>query len=166
MVVQGLMSEFLHETENTRKLLQAIPDSALDYKPAENSWTTAQLASHIAGLYNWFPYTLEVDVFDLATYQYDREDISKMSNILAKFEENVKIAQGTLERLTKEALFSDWTMKNGDVVIIPPTKRIGIMRSFLFSHIYHHRGEMIVYLRATGNKVPRLYGPTYEEMNP
>ncbi len=34
---------------------------------------------------------------------------------------------------------------------------------FLFNHIYHHRGEMIVYLRATGNKVPGMYGPTYEE---
>lgn len=166
MVVQGLMSEFLHETENTRKLLQAIPDSALDYKPAENSWTTAQLAAHIVGLYNWFPSVLELDVFDIATYQYDKGDISNMRSILAKFEENVKIAQGTLERLTKEALFEDWTMKNGEIVIIPPMKRIGIMRSVLLSHIYHHRGEMIVYLRATGNKVPGLYGPTYEEMNP
>jgi len=38
-----------------------------------------------------------------------------------------------------------------------------VARGFLFNHIYHHRGEMIVYLRATGNKVPGMYGPTYEE---
>ncbi|RYG00925.1 MAG: damage-inducible protein DinB, partial [Chitinophagaceae bacterium] len=28
---------------------------------------------------------------------------------------------------------------------------------------YHHRGELVVYLRATGNKVPGMYGPTYED---
>ncbi|WP_430402748.1 hypothetical protein [Fluviicola sp.] len=36
-------------------------------------------------------------------------------------------------------------------------------RVFLFNHIYTHRGEMIVYLCAIGNKVADLYGPTYED---
>jgi hypothetical protein len=48
MLVKSLLGEFLHEVENTRKLLQAIPDSALGYKPSEKNWTTGQLASHIA----------------------------------------------------------------------------------------------------------------------
>lgn len=40
--------------------------------------------------------------------------------------------------------------------------KIQVIRGFLFNHLYHHRGELIAHLRATGNKVPSLYGPNYE----
>ena len=43
MIVQSLLGEFLYEAENTRKLLQAIPDSALDYKPSEKNLTPVSL---------------------------------------------------------------------------------------------------------------------------
>lgn len=164
MIVQSLMGEFQYEAENTRKLLNAIPDSALDYKPAEISWTTGQLASHIAEVYNWFEGTFHQDVFDMASYKYDKGDITKASNIVAKFEENVKMAQSALERATDESMFQEWKMVMGGAdPIFPPMPRIQVVRGFLFNHLYHHRGEMIVYLRATGNKVPGLYGPNAEE---
>lgn len=51
MIVQSLIGEFEHEAESTRKLLMAIPDSALNFKPSEISWSTGQLASHIAEVY-------------------------------------------------------------------------------------------------------------------
>lgn len=37
MIVKSLLAEFEHEAESTRKLLSAIPDSALDYKPSEKN---------------------------------------------------------------------------------------------------------------------------------
>jgi len=158
------MGEFLHEAENTRKLLKAIPDSALDWKPSENSWTTGQLASHIAEIYNWYESTFHQDVFDMATYKYDKGDISKAANIVAKFEENVNNAKQALEKATDESMFTNWKMVMGsDVPVFPEMPRIQVVRGFLYNHLYHHRGEMIVYLRATGNKVPGLYGPTFEE---
>lgn len=165
MITKDLLGEFLHEVENTRKLLMAIPDSALNYKPSEISWTTGQLASHIAEIYNWYYNTIEDNVFDMETYKYDKGDISKASNIVAKFEENVKKAQTNLENLKEERLYENWSMKMGDKEIMPPMPRIQVIRGFLMNHLYHHRGEMIVYLRVTGNKVPGLYGPTYEESN-
>ena len=164
MLVQSLLGEFLFEAENTRKLLNAIPDSALEWKPSEKNWTTAQLASHIAEVFNWYPPTLEQDVMDMAAYKYDKGDITKAANIVAKFEENVKIAQQCLEKATDESMFAEWKMVAGsDNPIFPPMPRIQVVRSFLMNHLYHHRGELIVYLRATGNKVPGLYGPSLDE---
>ena len=164
MIVQSLMGEFLHEVENTRKLLKAIPDSALNFKPAEISWTTGQLASHIAEIYNWYQPTLHQDVFDMATYTYDKGDISAAANIVAKFEENVKNAQAALETATDESMFTNWKMVMGnEEPIFPVMPRVQVVRGFLFNHLYHHRGEMIVYLRSTGNKVPGLYGPTADD---
>ncbi len=165
MLVQSLLGEFHHEVENTRKLLQAIPDSALQYKPAEKSWTTGQLASHIAEVYNWYHPTLHQNVFDMATYTYDKGDISTAANILAKFEENVKNAQQALETATDASMFENWKMvMGGTEPIFPEMPRIQVIRGFLMNHLYHHRGEMIVYLRATGNKVPGLYGPTSDDV--
>ena len=160
MLVQSLLGEFMFEAENTRKLLNAIPDSALEWKPSEKSWTTAQLASHIAEVFNWYPPTLEQDVMDMAVYKYDKGDVTKAANIVAKFEENVKAAQQSLEKATDESMFVEWKMVAGSAdPIFPPMPRIQVVRSFLMNHLYHHRGELIVYLRATGNKVPSLYGP-------
>ena len=162
MIVKSLLAEFEYEAENTRKLLTAIPDSALDYKPSEKNWTTGQLASHIAEVYNWYQPTLHDNVMDMAAYKYDKGDISKAANIVAKFEENLKAARQALETATDESMFENWKMVMGseDNVIFPEMPRVQVSRSFLFNHLYHHRGELIVYLRATGNKVPGLYGPT------
>lgn len=163
MIVQSLLGEFMHEAENTRKLLQCIPDSALGYKPSEKSWTTAQLASHIAEIYNWYPSTLLEPVFDMSTYKYDKGDISKIANIIAKFEENMALAKSALEKSTDAGMAEEWKMVMGDKELLPPMPRIQIARGFLMNHLYHHRGEMIVYLRATGNKVPSIYGPTADD---
>lgn len=164
MIVKSLLGEFMHEAENTRKLLNAVPDSALDYKPSEKNWTTGQLASHIAEIYNWYEGTLHQNVFDMAAYKYDKGDITKASNIVAKFEENVKNAQASLERATDESMFENWKMVMGsDEPLFPEMARIQVVRSFLLNHMYHHRGELIVYLRATGNSVPGLYGPTADD---
>jgi uncharacterized damage-inducible protein DinB len=157
------MGEFLHEAENTRKLLNAIPDSALDWKPSEKNWTTGQLASHIAEVYNWYQGTLHQNVFDMGEYKYDKGDITKASNIVAKFEENLKAAQQALETATDESMMEEWRMVMGGKDIFPPMPRIQVVRGFLFNHLYHHRGEMIVYLRATGNNVPGMYGPTADD---
>lgn len=100
----------------------------------------------------------------MSTYTYDKGDISSMSNIISKFEENVKNAQEALETSTDESMFVNWKMTmGGDEPIMPVMPRIQVVRGFLMSHLYHHRGEMIVYLRSTGNKVPSIYGPTAEQ---
>ena len=159
MIVEAFLGEFMHEAENTRKLLNAIPDSALDFKPNEKSWTTGQLASHIAENYNWFEGSFTLDNMDMAGYQYDKGDISKASNIVAKFEENVQKAQSVLENAKDEDMLKTWRMTMNGQDLFPPMPRIQVVRSFLFNHLYHHRGELVVYLRATGNKVPGLFGP-------
>ncbi|NML57245.1 DinB family protein [Chryseobacterium cheonjiense] len=163
MIKQALLGEFLHEAENTRKLLNAIPDSALEWKPSEKNWTTGQLASHIAEVYNWYDGTFNLDVFDMGTYQYDKGDISKAQNIVEKFEENVTRAHEALNNWDESTAMNEWRMEMNGNVIFPPMPKIQVIRGFLFNHLYHHRGELVVYLRSTGNKVPGMYGPTADD---
>lgn len=163
MILQYLIVEFEHEVNNTRKLLQAVPEKDLGYKPSEISWTMGQLAQHIATIYYWYVGTFTIDVYDVNTDQFERNDPGDIKGTLALFERNVEKARAALTSLTEQQLRDNWTMKAGERVILGPMPRGIVARGFLFNHIYHHRGELIVYLRATGNKVPGLYGPTYEE---
>lgn len=163
MILQYLTQEFEHEVTNTRKLLQAVPEKDLGYKPAETSWTMGELAQHIATIYYWYEGTFNQDVYDINADQLERGDTNDIQATLALFESNVEKARNSLNSLTEDKLQDNWTMKAGDTVVLGPMPRGVVARGFLFNHLYHHRGEMIVYLRATGNKVPGLYGPTYEE---
>ncbi len=163
MIVQSLLAEFEHEVQSTRKLLQAVPEKDINFKPSPVSWTMGELAQHIATIYYWYVRTLTKDVYDLADDTLERGKTDDIKSTLQLFEENVEKARNALQSVTEESLQQMWTMKVGDKVVLGPMPRGVVVRSFLFNHIYHHRGEMIVYLRSTGNKVPGLYGPTYEE---
>ena len=163
MIIESLRQEFEHEVSNTRKLLAAVPEKDLGFKPSENSWTMGELAQHIATIYYWYVGTLTQDVYDMAADQLERGDPNSIESTRALFETNVEKARSALQSLTEAKLGENWTMKLGEKPVLGPLPRGIVARGFLFNHIYHHRGEMIVYLRATGNPVPGLYGPTYEQ---
>lgn len=162
MIVQYLTQEFEQEVKSTRALLHAVPQKDLGYKPSEISWNMAELAQHIATIYYWYVGTLTQEVYDMAADHLERGDPADIGATIELFERNVEKARAALSTLTEEKLMQDWTMKVGDRIVLGPMPRGAVSRGFLFNHIYHHRGELIVYLRATGNKVPGLYGPTYE----
>lgn len=162
-MLQYLIQEFEHEVSNTRKLLEMVPEKDLEYKPSAISWTMGELAQHIATIYYWYVGTLTQDVYDMAADQLERGDVNDIKATLALFESNVEKARKAIQSISEDQLKEDWTMKVGDQVVLGPMPRAIVSRGFLFNHIYHHRGELIIYLRATGNKVPSLYGPTYEQ---
>lgn len=163
MIIKYLKDEFEHEVNSTRKLLNAIPEKDLDYKPSGVSWTMGELAQHIATIYYWYIGTLSMDVYDIDKDSMERGATNDIKATIDLFERNVAQARTALTSLTEEKLKDNWTMRERDEVVLGPMPRGIVIRSFLYNHLYHHRGEMIVYLRATGNKVPGLYGPTYEE---
>lgn len=163
MIVKSLIAEFEQEANSTRKLLLAIPEKDLDYKPSPISWTMGELAQHIATIYYWYVGTLTKEVYDVTADRLERGEPGDLKATLDLFEKNVEMARAALNATTEERLQDLWTMKAGERTLLGPMPRGVVVRSFLFNHVYHHRGEMIVYLRATGNRVPGLYGPTYED---
>lgn len=165
MLVQALQQEFEQEVKNTRRLLEAIPEKDLEYRPSKVSWTMGELAQHIATIYYWYSGAINQDEYDLAADKLERSAPNDIAATRALFESNVEKARAALANLTEEKLATNWTMKIGGKTVLGPMPRGMVARGLLFNHIYHHRGEMIVYLRATGNKVPGMYGPTYEQSN-
>lgn len=159
---KAFLSEFEYEAENTRKLLKAIPDSALDFRPQPHLWSIGQLAKHVANIYSWYDGTFNYDSYDMSLLSPQTYEVTA-ANILNDFEENYVKAKEVLENSDEANYFNDWSLVSGEHILIGPAPKAVMVRSFLFNHLYHHRGELVAHLRATGNKVPGLYGPTYEE---
>jgi len=51
-------------------------------------------------------------------------------------------------------------MGGNPIMTIP---RIGVFRTMMLNHLYHHRGQLSVYLRLLDVPVPSIYGPSADE---
>ena len=70
-------------------------------------------------------------------------------------------ARQAFNETTDEKLASAWQLKaRGNVVQEGPRHE---MIQETISHWSHHRGQMTVYLRLMGAKVPALFGPSADE---
>jgi len=156
-----MLPEFDAEVESTRRMFAAIPDEKLDFKPHETSMTFLQLAAHVANLPNWIPATLTQDELDVAA-GFEQPDPKTMADIVAHLDDAVAAGRAVLETATPEQLMSDWTLRSGDTVHFTMPK-VAVLRSFVFNHIIHHRGQLAVYLRMNGIPVPGMYGPSADE---
>lgn len=162
---QYALAEFDHEMANTRKVLAAIPDGKLHWKPHPKSNTIAWNANHLADLPLWAVSTLTKPGFDFAPAdgpKYELPKLTKMSEILALFDKNVAEARKAIEGAKDESLADMWTLRGGERVIFT-MPRAAVYRGFVMNHIIHHRAILCVYLRLNDVPVPGLYGPSGDE---
>ncbi len=162
---RAFLAELEFEAKATRSLLEGLTDDMLDFRLDHKDWNARDLASHIVEIYYWFHATMASNNFDFKTYNYDKGDMSTVSNILNKFEENLQIAVTALDSVQDENIFQDtWNMRAGEQIMMS-MPRFQAIRGFLMNHIYHHRGQLSMYLRAAGKPVPPVYGPTQDTTN-
>jgi uncharacterized damage-inducible protein DinB len=55
-----------------------------------------------------------------------------------------------------------WTLKTGGKTLFSMPKA-AVWRSFVMSHLIHHRGQLSVYLRMQDVPLPSMYGPSADE---
>ena len=55
-----------------------------------------------------------------------------------------------------------WTLKNSGKTLFSMPKAM-VWRSFVMSHLIHHRGQLSVYLRIQNVPLPSMYGPSADE---
>jgi len=64
--------------------------------------------------------------------------------------------------LTDQRATDTWRLVAGDRQLFA-APRATVLWSFLFNHWYHHRGQLLVYLRLLDVPVPSVNGPTADE---
>ena len=162
---QAMIPEFDMEMAGTRKVLERVPDSLLDWRIHEKSNTVGWVANHLADIPKWTGMAIEHESFDVdpvegKPYRTPKETTTAV--ILATFDKNVADARALLESVTDEVLLSPWSLlKRGEVLMTMP--RLAVVRTWVLNHAIHHRGHLCVYLRVNNIPVPGLYGPSADD---
>jgi uncharacterized damage-inducible protein DinB len=165
----ALLAEFDHEIATTKKLLERLPGDSVDsveagglaWRPHPKSMTLGGLATHIANISTWSGAILNEGFFDLSAAPPPLEALASRSEILKLFFESSAAARKAMDKSDAEYA-AMWTLKRGgqEVFSMP---RVAVFRSFVLSHLIHHRGQLSVYLRLNGIAVPAIYGPSADE---
>jgi uncharacterized damage-inducible protein DinB len=160
-IKDALLPEYDHEMGTTRKLLERIPDNRLTWKPHHKSMSLGGLATHIANIPNWAGTILNEPSFDLADAPPNLEELKSRAEILKFFEEASRKTRAAIDKSDGEYM-SQWALKRGgqETFSMP---RVAAFRSFVLSHLIHHRGQLSVYLRLNDIPVPAIYGPSADE---
>jgi len=161
MTVQDLIHELEQETDATRRALARVPNDQMDWRPHPKSVTMGQLAMHVATLPAALAQVSMMDDFPVGA-PIPRPTASSTDELLATLDRSVAEAKALLVGMGDAGLTVPWRMVlDGQEIGAMP--RSAFLRSVLFNHWYHHRGQLTVYLRMTGAAVPAIYGPSADE---
>ncbi|MBV9962925.1 MAG: DinB family protein [Parafilimonas sp.] len=143
-------------------MLECVPADNLSWEPHEKSMKIGRLAKHIADLPIWVERILNADEFNFATANFNREPAASTEDILKLFDDRITAAVKILESSADESFNAIWTVYRGEQLMFQMPKKVAL-RNFTFNHIYHHRGQLSVYLRLLNIAVPGMYGPSADE---
>jgi uncharacterized damage-inducible protein DinB len=158
--VEAVLNEFRAEMPATRRLLERVPGDKMAWKPHAKSRSLGELAAHLAGVVGMVEKITSADEYTpggpspLA--------LRSIEEIRDRFEQYVSNAEDALGKMTDEAAVGKWRLVfQGKEILNKP--RVEALRNNVLNHLYHHRGQMSVYLRLLDVSVPSVYGPTADE---
>jgi uncharacterized damage-inducible protein DinB len=160
-MIDGLLAELEQEAETTRRVLERVPQTHLSWRPHPKSMSLGQLALHVA--------TVPGNVAELAAADtvparpsFVHPEASTTSELVPSLTESVARAKAALGGFDDARMTAMWRLQNHgrDILAMP---RVAFVRAIMLNHWYHHRGQLLVYLRLLDQSVPSVYGPTADE---
>jgi len=160
-IKQSLLIELEKETASTKKLLVNLSDEHLDWRPHEKSMSLGSLATHIVEMSNLATEVISRDTFDFRS-DFKAHKFSTVQEIIQLLEEGYQRSRAVIEISNDEDWLAEFELRSGDYVIAKMPKA-GAIRFLVYNHVYHHRGQLTVYLRLLNLPVPGLYGPSADD---
>lgn len=160
-IIDGLLAELEQEADTTRRVLERIPQEHLSWKPHPKSFSLGQLALHVA--------TVPGNVAELAANDlvanlpaFIQPEAATAAELVPTLNESVAKARRALGGFDDARMAATWRLQVGgrDIMAMP---RVAVVRAIMLNHWYHHRGQLLVYLRLLNQSVPSVYGPTADE---
>ncbi|MEP7306215.1 MAG: DinB family protein [Acidobacteriota bacterium] len=163
MITEAFLQEFERESATTRKVLERIPQDRLSWKPHAKSMSLGTLAHHIAAgpgiLSGW---ALQ-DKTEMSPDMGSTPEATSTAAVLATHDDSVDRTKAALTTLGDAGLMADWKLTTKDGATIMGMPKVALIRSVVLNHMYHHRGQLSVYLRLLDVPVPSIYGPSADE---
>ncbi|HYW49007.1 MAG TPA: DinB family protein [Gemmatimonadaceae bacterium] len=163
-IAQTLLPEYDMEMDATRRVLALVPESQATWKPHEKSFSLGSLAMHLHNFPTWGMFTISRDSLDLTSPEAStRVPFTTTDALLTSFDQGVTACRSMLADTSDDAMHALWTLKHGERSLFS-MPRIAVLRTSVFNHMVHHRGQMTVYLRMLDVPLPDIYGPTADTL--
>lgn len=162
-LTEFFVNELDREVERSRRALAEVPDGKYDWKPHENSMIFGYLTAMVATIPTWLVMMITQDELDVApaASSMKQERMETSAALVTALDNSAAAARDAIGKTTDEHLMTSWRLLAGGKVVMEAPRHL--MMQDTFNHWAHHRGQMTVYLRLVGAKVPALYGPSADD---
>ncbi len=158
------LAELVREASRTRNVLLQVPADHGEWKPHDKSMKFGYLADMLSIMPTWIAAQVTKDELDIAPPdgpQVRGEPNTTSASLISALDTSLMAARTALSETTHDHLQTVWRLKAGGEVVQENPRYLMIQDTF--NHWAHHRGQMTVYLRLLGAKVPAVYGPSADE---
>jgi uncharacterized damage-inducible protein DinB len=148
------------EAPKFRRVLEALPADSLDFRPHERSRSARELAWTLAGVTSLLAEFLRRGE---ARWEWQAPPAS-LDEILSAYDRAARAVAEELRR-ADDGRWDGWAgrlLAEGQIVWEAPFREMAW--GYLFDLI-HHRGQLSVYIRPMGGRVPAIYGPSGDSPN-
>ena len=153
-VAAFLIAEFENEMQTTMRVIEAVPNEHLDYRPDSKSKTSLGLIRHITLEDEWLLNCIANGEFTNPPDDSDACGIMTPADAVARYKERVPAAFDRVRAISGEKLVAVIDLLG--MITAPGLNFLALA----LKHSVHHRGQLSTYLRPMGGKVPGIYGPS------
>jgi uncharacterized damage-inducible protein DinB len=159
-LAETLWMEVEQEAQTTKRVLERVPGDKLAWKPHPKAFSLGQLALHIASVPAAISAAATPDTFEAPGFNQSQP--KNLQEVLDTFSKGLVTTKESLHKMDEARLAATWSLtRNGKTIMSIP--RVAFLRSVMMNHLYHHRGQLSVYLRILDIPVPSIYGPSADE---
>ncbi len=144
-----------NEHRLTKSVIEAIPQDKGDYRPDTISKSALELAWHIVATEMRFMEAVAAGEFDLSPRPRP-DSIKNSKDLNAWYTGNFDPHFEKLTKLSNQQLLKIVDFRG--MFQLPAVMYL----NFILHHSIHHRGQLSMYLRPMGAKVPSIYGESYD----
>ncbi|HEY1251630.1 MAG TPA: DinB family protein [Thermoanaerobaculia bacterium] len=159
------LADLEREAPVSRRVLERVPDGKFDWKPTEKSMPMGYLAMMVATMPEWLGMVIGMDELDIAPKdgpKFAPPPLKTAADLVRALDGAVAKGREALKGTDDGHLQTSWRLLSGGQVMQETPRHVQI-RDGVLSHWVHHRGQLSVYLRLLGAKVPSIYGPSGDE---
>ena len=165
-MTEWFLAELESEAAKSRRVLEQVPAGKRDWKPHERSMQLGYLSELVANIPSWVGMAITLNELDIAPKDGPKHapaPLNTAAELVAALDKAVAQAREALQKTSDAHLKTNWKLLAGGQLAFEQPRHDVIRDTFL--HSAHHRGQMTVYLRLLGSKVPSVYGPTADDQS-
>jgi uncharacterized damage-inducible protein DinB len=160
-MIDGMLQELEQEAQTTRRVLERVPANQLTWRPHPKARTLGELALHIAMVPGAVA-QLAASPSPAQVPTFTDPSPKSAAELIPALDQSIANAKKTLAGMDDATVTSTFRLMRGDRELFA-VPRVGLLRSIMLNHWYHHRGQLTTYLRELDVPIPSIYGPSADE---